>query len=136
MAKMKRRDFLKSGSVALTAVGLASAVPGGAMALSSLGEDAPEVDTSAAATSDAVGPMSEPIVARVNDLASGEMQLFFGTQELTYKDPQTGCPTLPGHPEVARYPHSLSRTTLNPNNSKRGTPCHLTVKHPKSPRIP
>ncbi len=88
MAKMKRRDFLKSGSVALTAVGLASAVPGGAMALSSLGEDAPEVDTSAAATSDAVGPMSEPIVARVNDLASGEMQLFFGTQELTYKDPQ------------------------------------------------
>ena len=32
--------------------------------------------------------ITEPIVARVNDLATGEIQMFFGTQELTYNDPQ------------------------------------------------
>ena len=35
--------------------------------------------------------MTEPLIVRVNDLASGSMQMFVGTWEVTYADPQVAA---------------------------------------------
>ncbi len=86
MGVLNRRQFINRGTIAVAAAGVAAAVPG----LSGLFEaDAPDLAPAAeVGTEDAVPSMSDPVVARVTDAGSGEVQLFFGKSSLTVNDPQ------------------------------------------------
>jgi hypothetical protein len=89
MPGMRRRDFLKSGSMAVAAAGVAAALPILPAVVNTVDTEGPELDSAAtASTSEAAVNMAQPLVVRVNDLASGSMQMFFGTKEVAYSDPQ------------------------------------------------
>lgn len=84
MSSLSRRAFLKRGSLAVTAAGVAAALPAGVLDLTEAGAGAasasvPELPEGAA--------LSEPIVAHVRDLASGDINLFVGTREVSVRDP-------------------------------------------------
>jgi hypothetical protein len=86
---MKRRDFLKSGTIAVAAAGVAATMPIVPAALNVADTEGPEADSALAAnTSEIAENATQPLVVRVNDLASGSMQMFLGTREVTYSDPQ------------------------------------------------
>jgi TAT (twin-arginine translocation) pathway signal sequence len=88
MAEMKRRDFLKGGSMAVAAAGVVAAMPVLPALVNAVDTEGPEVDADAASTSEAALNMAQPLVVRITDLTSGSMQMFFGTQEVNYTDPQ------------------------------------------------
>jgi Ubiquitinol-cytochrome C reductase Fe-S subunit TAT signal len=80
---VNRRDFLIRGSAAVAAVGAGTLVSG--------------LPTSAGAeTPDSPGPETElppgdtalPLVARVRDVRTGEIDLFLGEHEVACRDPQ------------------------------------------------
>jgi hypothetical protein len=75
MSGLSRRRFIggaaAAGAVAVTA---AAAVPGVASAAP---DDSPD---------EAAHELSEPIVARVRDLRTGEIALYVGTEEITHSD--------------------------------------------------
>ena len=86
MGRLNRRQFLQKGSLAVAAAGVASALPS---VVTSIDEEAPALGPEAsAATDSAVPSMSDPVVARVTDVAKGEIQMFFGTSSTTVSDPQ------------------------------------------------
>ena len=86
MGRLNRRQFLQKGSLAVAAAGVASAVPGVAAALD---DASPALSTEASAAAEgAVPSMSEPLVARVTDATTGEIQMFFGTNSTKVMDPQ------------------------------------------------
>jgi len=87
MHPMRRRDFLKGSTMAMVGAGVVAAVPVMPAVLNVLDTEGPEADSAAAGASDAAVTMSEPIVVRVNDLSTGAMQMFFGTQEVAINDP-------------------------------------------------
>ena len=69
MSEMKRRDFLKSGTMAVAAAGVAAAIPIMPAVINAVDTDGPELDTTtAASTSEAAASMSEPLIVRINDL--------------------------------------------------------------------
>ena len=86
MGRLNRRQFLQKGSLALAAAGVASTLPGAAVVLT---DEAPVLgpETSAGVET-AVPSMTEPLVARVTDASSGEIEMFFGTNSATVRDPQ------------------------------------------------
>jgi hypothetical protein len=86
MGQLNRRQFLQRGSLAVAAAGVASALPGvGAL----LDDEAPAVAPEAPAAVDSAGPsMTDPVVARVTNASSGEVQMFFGTSSSTVRDPE------------------------------------------------
>ncbi len=84
MAKQTRRGFLKQTSVGVATIGVLSTLPTLAVVSES---EAPTV-TSAAETELSAAALSEPIVAHVRDLSSGEISLLVGTQEIIYRDPE------------------------------------------------
>jgi hypothetical protein len=89
MSEMKRRDFLKSGSMAVAAAGVAATMPIVPAVVNAVDTEGPEADSAVAAnTSEVAVNSAQPLVVRVNDLASGSMQMFYGTREVTYSDPQ------------------------------------------------
>jgi hypothetical protein len=88
MSGMKRRDFLKGGTMAVAAAGVVAAMPVLPALVNAVDTEGPEVDAEAASTSEAALNMAQPLVVRITDLASGSMQMFFGTQEVNYTDPQ------------------------------------------------
>ena len=84
MKEFERRLFLTRGSMAVAAAGVVTAVPGLVSGLVAAEEEAPE----AAAVVEGEAPvMTEPLVAHVRDLATGEIGLFSGTQEIVFHDP-------------------------------------------------
>lgn len=90
MGEVSRRMFLKGGSAAVVAAGLISAVPG-LPALIGVADTQGPADAGAAEA--AVGDtesavMSEPLIAHIRDLGTGEIGLFSGTREITLLDPQ------------------------------------------------
>ena len=87
MAKQTRRGFLKQASASAATVGVLAAVPGMTVlpgltsAVESFMPDAtPAVENAAA--------LEGPLLAHVSDLASGEITLLFGTQEVVFRDPE------------------------------------------------
>lgn len=84
MAKVTRRGFFRQTSASVATIGVLAAVP----ALGAV-TDAPEVAETAqvdlAELSSAA--LSEPVVAHVRDLATGEVSLLVGMQEIIYRDP-------------------------------------------------
>jgi hypothetical protein len=90
MNGFSRRSFLKSGSAAVVAVGAISSLPALPAVIGSVETQGPaDVGAAEAAATDTESAvLSEPLVAHVRDLATGEIGLFSGTREITLLDPQ------------------------------------------------
>lgn len=87
MPELSRRTFLIRGSLGAAAIATASAMPGLPALLSTAEDEAPAADD-AATTAVANAPsMTQPLIAHITDLKSGEMSLFMGEQEFTVNDP-------------------------------------------------
>ena len=87
MENVSRRGLLRNGSLAVVGVGLAGAVPAGLAAKAS---DASAADRSPASESPALptgASLDGPLVAHVKDLSSGEIGVYMGTSEVTFRDP-------------------------------------------------
>ncbi len=91
MSELSRRVFLKGGTAAVVAAGAISAMPGLPALVGAVEAQGP-ADAGAAESAVAEGEsslsMTEPLVAHVRDLASGEIGLFSGTREITVLDPR------------------------------------------------
>jgi len=84
---LSRRTFLRRGTFTAAAVAVAGSVPGISTLFASTAADAPVVDTG---VSDAVGDsgaLTEPLVAQVKDLDTGEISLFQGEREVVIHSP-------------------------------------------------
>jgi anaerobic selenocysteine-containing dehydrogenase len=85
---VNRRDFLIRSSAAAAAVGAGALLPG----LSSSAGAAENQNSSVEGQSDAAhlpeADSAQPLVARIRDVRTGEIDLFFGEHEVTYRDPQ------------------------------------------------
>jgi hypothetical protein len=84
MPALTRRRFLKRGSLALAVAGVVSAIPGLPMLVSATEADAPAAGSAA----DEAGVLNQTLVAHVKDLQSGEISLFMGEREVSYRDPK------------------------------------------------
>ncbi|HTT85910.1 MAG TPA: hypothetical protein VMF60_00960 [Acidimicrobiales bacterium] len=84
---MSRRTFLGRGSLAVAAAGVLSSVPGLTSLLGAADSEAPAADATVAGA-DAGATLSDPLVAHVRDLSTGEISLFNGTREVVVRDPQ------------------------------------------------
>ena len=89
MTEFSRRMFLARGSMGIAIAGAAAAIPGLPTLLDSVESDAPAADTAAAtAAEDGVTPsLSEPLVAHVTNMETGQISLFLGEREVVYNDP-------------------------------------------------
>ena len=90
MKEVSRRIFLKGSSAAVVAAGAISAIPG-LPAIIGMAETQGPADATtaeAAVTETESAVMSEPLIAHIRDLATGEIGLFSGTREITLLDPQ------------------------------------------------
>jgi hypothetical protein len=91
MSGVSRRVFLKGSSAAVVAAGAISAIPGLPTMVGLVDTQGPaDVGATESAVTDAEssGFMSEPLVAHVRDLGTGEIGLFSGTREITVLNPQ------------------------------------------------
>jgi hypothetical protein len=91
MSEFSRRSFLKTGSAAVVAAGAISALPGLPAVIGVVETQGPaDAGAADAAVTDADNSavMSEPLIAHVRDLATGEIGLFSGAREITVLDPQ------------------------------------------------
>ena len=82
---VNRRDFLIRGSAAVAAVGAGTLVPG--LATSAGAAETPDASLDQE-TELPQGDEALPLVARIRDVRTGEMDLFFGEHEVAYRDPQ------------------------------------------------
>lgn len=80
MAKLSRRGFFKQTSASAATFGVLAAFPAMAAATEAP-EAAPAVEASAA-------DLTEPLMAHVSDLASGEISVLMGTREVIFRDPE------------------------------------------------
>jgi hypothetical protein len=89
MNELSRRLFLKRGSLGVVAAGIASSVPGASL-ISSLGSEGGDAGEAASLSSAEVGSANEagPLVAHVTDVSTGEISIFLGENEYSYRDPQ------------------------------------------------
>ena len=83
-----RRAFLGRGSLAVAAAGLLSSVPGLSALVGSAASDGGAVDGAAGEIETGTASLTEPLVAHVRDLSSGEISLYNGTREVIVRDPQ------------------------------------------------
>jgi hypothetical protein len=85
---VNRRDFLLRSSAAVAAVGAGTLLPG----LSTSAGASENQNTSLDGTSDAAqlpdGDAALPLVARIRDVRTGEIDLYLGEHEVSYRDPQ------------------------------------------------
>src|SRR5580698_1451206 len=88
MAGVSRRTFLGRGSMAVAAAGVLSSVPGLSGLLSAGETEAPAADASVAGADAGGVDLSEPLVAHVRDLSTGEISVFNGTNEVIVRNPQ------------------------------------------------
>ncbi len=87
MSPLNRRDFLKSGSIAVAAAGVASAIPIAVPTLAGASAPkAPDTSESGVGREETGGQLDQPLVAHVRSLDTGEIGLFYGDREITYQD--------------------------------------------------
>ena len=79
MAKLSRRGFFKQTTATVATFGVLAAVP-----ILTTEPDAVDVATTDLSTV----AQSEPLIAHVSDIATGEISLLVGTQEIIFRDPQ------------------------------------------------
>lgn len=83
MAKLTRRGFIRQTSVGVATLGVLAAAPLAADSEIPQAAATDLTELSAAALSN-----SAPLVAHVSNLATGEISLLVGTQEIIFRDPQ------------------------------------------------
>jgi hypothetical protein len=84
---LTRRTFLRRGTVTAAAVAVASSVPGISTLVASTTADAPALDTGVSDAAEDSGALTEPLVAQVKDLSTGEISLFQGEREVVVRSP-------------------------------------------------
>ena len=84
MSEFSRRAFLTRSSIVVAAAGVATSIPNLTSALAAGETEAPAAE---AAVADGTATMSEPLIAHVRDLATGEIGLFSGEREVVFHDP-------------------------------------------------
>ena len=84
---LSRRNFLRRGAFTTAAVAVASSVPGISTLVATTAADGPAVDTGVTDAAEETGPLTEPLVAQVKDLNTGEISLFQGEREVVVHSP-------------------------------------------------
>ena len=85
MENVSRRGLLRNGSLAVIGVGLVGAVPAG---LAPKGSDASAADPSPESAALLTGAsLDGPLVAHVKNLSTGDIGVYMGTSEVTFRDP-------------------------------------------------
>jgi hypothetical protein len=84
---LSRRAFLRRGALTAGAVGMVGSIPGLAGLLTAGASDAPAVESGATQADGDLGALSEPLLAHVKDLGTGEISLFQGEQETVLRNP-------------------------------------------------
>jgi hypothetical protein len=87
MAELSRRTFLIRGSVGAAAVAAGTALPGLSSFLTTAETEAPAADEAATSAAADAPSMTEPFIAHINDLQTGQMSLYVGEREFTINDP-------------------------------------------------
>jgi hypothetical protein len=82
-----RRTFLRRGTVTAAAVGVVTTVPGLSGLLLGAGSDAPAVDAGAGEAEADAGELSQPLLAQIRDLRTGEISLLQGEREIVIRNP-------------------------------------------------
>ena len=82
MNAFTRRVFLTRSSMAVAAAGAVTAIPGLSSVLTAAETEG--AASEAVITDEAAASMTEPLVAHVRDLASGEIGLFSGEREVVF----------------------------------------------------
>jgi hypothetical protein len=82
---VNRRDFLIRGSAAVAAVGAGTLVPG---LPTSAGASEAQGHSPDDETELPQGDEALPLVARIRNVRTGEIDLFFGEHEVSYRDPK------------------------------------------------
>lgn len=88
-AAHSRRIFLRRGTLAAATLGVVGSVPGLSTLITGAGSSAPTIEIGVSDVADAPGTvsMSEPLLAQVKDLSTGEISLYQGEQEVIVHDP-------------------------------------------------
>jgi hypothetical protein len=84
---LNRRTFLRRSTFTAAAVAVASSVPGISTFVAGTAADAPAVDTGVSDAASDSGALTEPLVAQVKDLNTGEISLFQGEREVVVHSP-------------------------------------------------
>jgi hypothetical protein len=84
---LSRRSFLHRGAFTAAAVAVAGSVPGLSGLVASTAPEAPAVDANVTEAADS-GELTEPLVAQVKDLTTGEISLFQGEREVVVRSPE------------------------------------------------
>jgi hypothetical protein len=89
MAHVSRRSFLRNSGAAVAAAGVMSQVPFLGSLVTAGEADAPAAtDAAVAGTGEGTATLTEPLVAHIRDLSTGEIGIFNGTREVVTHDPQ------------------------------------------------
>jgi hypothetical protein len=92
MAEVSRRSFLRNSGLAVAGAGVMSQLPFLGTLVGAGEADAPAATGAAeevtAGTGDGAASLTEPLVAHVRDLSTGEIGIFNGTREVVFNDPQ------------------------------------------------
>jgi hypothetical protein len=87
MSKVSRRGFIAQTTASVATVGVLATMP-----MMALETETPQAASVASAATSEIAPalatMSEPVIAHVSDIATGEISLMVGTQEIVYRDPE------------------------------------------------
>jgi hypothetical protein len=89
MENVSRRGLLRNGSLAVVGAGLVAAGPGGLVtrAADASAADRPSATAPGSAALPAGASLDGPLVAHVKDLSTGEIGVYLGTSEVTFRDP-------------------------------------------------
>jgi hypothetical protein len=87
LSDLSRRAFLRRGTVAAAALGVVGTVPGLSGLFAGSASEAPAVESGAAQAEGEVGDLSQPLLAHVKDINTGEISLFHGESEVVVRDP-------------------------------------------------
>jgi len=83
MAKLARRGFLKRTTASIATVGVFASFPTALTAMS----DAPQFTEAVQTDVSSLALADGPLVAHISNLATGEISLLSGTQEIVFRDP-------------------------------------------------
>ena len=87
MSELSRRAFLIRGSMGAAAIAVGTALPGMSGFLTEAEGEAPAADDAATTAVAGTPTMTQPLIAHITDLQSGEMSLYMGEREFTINDP-------------------------------------------------
>ena len=88
MDNVSRRGLLRNGSLAVMGVSLVGAVPAFSAGLAPKAPDASAADSSPESAALPTGAsLDGPLVAHVKNLSTGDIGVYMGTSEVTFRDP-------------------------------------------------